>query len=58
MFGTELRNISKYSRIVAVDLHGDFNQIIRILRHTKIINDNDEWIGNNTILVQTIILIF
>ena len=53
-YETELRNISNYDKLVAIgDLHGDLNQIKRILMELDIINNKSEWIANNTILVQT-----
>jgi len=43
----------KYNRIVAVgDIHGDYNQFIKILKHAKLIDKNKNWIGKNSILVQ------
>lgn len=41
-------------RIVAIgDLHGDFDHTIAVLKKAQIINENLEWIGGKTILVQT-----
>jgi len=45
----------KYNRIVAVgDIHGDYNQFIKILKHAKLIDKNKNWIGKNSILVQMV----
>jgi len=47
------RNGYDYKRIVAVgDVHGDFKKLIRVLRHAKLINKNNDWIGTDSILVQ------
>jgi len=43
----------KNKRIVAVgDIHGDYDQFIKILKHAKLIDKNKNWIGKNSILVQ------
>ncbi|ORX72572.1 Metallo-dependent phosphatase [Anaeromyces robustus] len=43
----------KYKRIVAVgDIHGDYNQLVSILRNAKLINKKNKWIGYDSILVQ------
>lgn len=45
----------EYSRIVALgDIHGDYNKLKRILRHAKLIDDNNDWIGTDSILVQVV----
>ena len=50
----EIRDVSKYKRIIAIgDLHGDLKQTIKILRLTNIINTDNDWIANKTILIQT-----
>eukprot|EP01084_Bolivina_argentea_P092857 167027_1 len=50
----EMRDISKYNKIITVgDLHGDLDQAIKILTLTNIIDINQNWIANNTILIQT-----
>lgn len=38
--------------IVIGDLHGDFELTIKVLKLAKLINDKNEWIGNDTIVVQ------
>ncbi|HMD97044.1 MAG TPA: metallophosphoesterase [Terriglobia bacterium] len=41
-------------RIVAIgDIHGDFPDFVAILRQTGLIDDNRQWIGGRTVLVQT-----
>lgn len=41
-------------RIVAVgDVHGDYAQFSAILRQAGVLDDNDDWIGGDTHLVQT-----
>ncbi len=41
-------------RIVAVgDVHGDYEQFVKILRTAKVINSQNKWIGGKTHLVQT-----
>ena len=51
----EIRDVyPKYKRIIVIgDLHGDLKQTIQILKLTKLINENREWIANATILIQT-----
>lgn len=40
-------------RIVAVgDVHGDFEQLVAVLRSAKIVNDQNKWSGGKTHLVQ------
>lgn len=39
--------------IVIGDLHGDFDLTIRLLKLANLIDSNLDWIGNDTILVQT-----
>lgn len=46
-------------RIVAMgDLHGDLANTLSILKFSKIIDDDQRWIAGNTILVQTVRLLF
>jgi len=41
-------------RIVAVgDVHGDFDQFVKVLRAAKVINEKNDWSAGKTILVQT-----
>jgi len=41
-------------KIVAVgDIHGDYNNFLKILKGTRIIDENLQWIGGNLHLVQT-----
>ena len=41
------------NRIIAIgDLHGDFNALILCLKKANVINDQHEWIGGNTWVVQ------
>ncbi|RIB20076.1 Metallo-dependent phosphatase-like protein [Gigaspora rosea] len=41
-------------RIIAVgDLHGDYEQTLKVLKMTRILDAKENWIGNNGILVQT-----
>jgi hypothetical protein len=45
---------NKYRRVVAVpDIHGDYEHLISILRHAKIIDEENNWIATDTILIQT-----
>lgn len=45
---------STESRVVAfADVHGDLQALRSILRATKLVDENDSWIGGDTILVQT-----
>lgn len=40
-------------RIIAIgDLHGDFNLTIKTLQLAKVIDNNNNWIGNDTFVVQ------
>jgi len=42
-----------YKRVVAVgDIHGDYNKLVKILRHAKLINRHNKWIARNTIFIQ------
>jgi len=44
---------NKYERIVVVgDIHGDYEHLISILRHAKLINKKNKWIGKKAILLQ------
>jgi hypothetical protein len=46
-------------RIIAIgDLHGDYEQTIKVLQLANVIDDNETWSGNNGILVQTVIINF
>jgi len=43
----------EYKRIVAVgDIHGDYDKLRSILRHAKLTDENDDWIGTDAILMQ------
>lgn len=45
--------IDNFSRIIAIgDIHGDLNVLKQCLILGKVVNDNDEWIGGETIVVQ------
>jgi hypothetical protein len=35
------------------DVHGDYDGVIRILTKANLIDENTNWIGNDTILIQT-----
>jgi hypothetical protein len=42
------------ARIVAIgDVHGDYEQLVTLLRQSGLINEKDEWTGGATHLVQT-----
>jgi len=42
-----------YRRVVAIgDIHGDYDKLLNILRHAKLINRNNDWIARDTALVQ------
>jgi len=50
-----MKKLSKkdYKRIIAVgDIHGDYQKLVDILYHAKLINKNKDWIGKDSILVQ------
>jgi hypothetical protein len=49
------KKLSNEQRIVAIgDLHGDYDQAIRVLKVAKVINEEKKWIGGSeTIFVQT-----
>jgi len=38
--------------LVIGDIHGDFNMLIKTLKIGKVIDDNNDWCGNDTIIVQ------
>jgi hypothetical protein len=41
-------------RIVAIgDVHGDYEQFVTLLRQSGLIDDNEDWVGGATHLVQT-----
>jgi len=43
----------QFKRIVAIgDIHGDYEKLISLLRHAKLINKKNKWIAKNTALVQ------
>lgn len=42
-----------YNRIIAIgDIHGDYKMFIKCLSIAKLIDDNKNWIGGNTYLIQ------
>lgn len=42
------------NKIVSIgDLHGDYNVLIRILKMCNLINDNLDWTGSDTYVIQT-----
>jgi len=45
----------KYKRIIAIgDIHGDYEKLVKILSHSKLIDENNNWIGIDTILIQMV----
>jgi len=45
--------LPKRNRIIAIgDLHGDFDLTIRSLKLAEVIDDNNNWIGRDTVVVQ------
>ena len=51
---TQKKTSGRGLRIVGVgDLHGDYQNTLRVLRMAEIINENLEWIAADTVLVQT-----
>jgi hypothetical protein len=38
--------------IVLGDIHGDYNMMIELLKLAKVIDDKDNWIGDETYVVQ------
>src|SRR5690349_8284260 len=41
-------------RIVAIgDIHGDYDQLVSILRASEVIDKSNHWVGGKTFLVQT-----
>ena len=46
--------IGSEQRLVAIgDVHGDYDSLVSILRKTQLIDADDQWIGGDTVLVQT-----
>lgn len=44
---------NKYERVVVVgDIHGDYDHLVKILRHAKLIDEENNWIGKKSILMQ------
>jgi len=49
-----LKKTQHHDRIVAVgDIHGSFSGLVSILREASLIDEGNQWIGGNTLLVQT-----
>jgi len=45
---------NRYKRIVAVgDIHGDYDKLVNIMQHAKLIDENNDWIANDSIFIQT-----
>lgn len=45
--------LPKTNRIIVIgDIHGDFESMIKLLRTGKVIDTNNNWIGEDTIVVQ------
>lgn len=45
--------LSKVNRIIVIgDLHGDMEMTIRALKISKLVDDDMNWIGNDTVVVQ------
>jgi len=45
----------EYRRIIALgDIHGDYDKLVKVLRHANLIDRKNNWIGTDTILVQTV----
>jgi hypothetical protein len=43
----------KVNRIIVIgDIHGDYNLMIKLLKTANLIDDNNNWIGNDTYVVQ------
>lgn len=48
-------SVEQDRRIVALgDLHGDLANTLEILKFSKIIDEDNHWIGGDTIFVQTV----
>jgi len=49
------RDNYEYRRIVSVgDIHGDYDKLKSILHHAELIDDNDDWIGTDSIFIQLV----
>lgn len=45
--------LPKVDRIIVIgDIHGDWSKLIESLKIAKVIDDNDNWIGGDTVVVQ------
>jgi len=43
-----------YKRLISIgDIHGDYDKLVSVLQHAKLINKNKKWIASNTVVVQT-----
>jgi len=43
----------KYKRLVAVgDIHGDYEKLVSVMRHAKLIDKKNKWIARDTIFIQ------
>jgi len=52
--GSQDQTWSGVNRIVAIgDVHGDYNRFVKLLRLTRLIDQNNNWVGGKTHLVQT-----
>ena len=46
---------NKSDRLVALgDIHGDYEHLIKILRHAKLIDRKNNWIGKDATLIQIV----
>jgi hypothetical protein len=49
----DINKKNELNRIVAIgDIHGDYEHLISILQHAKLVDEENNWIGKNSILVQ------
>lgn len=50
----QLRRHTAAGRVVAIgDLHGDLDAARRAFRVAKVLDENEQWVGGNTVVVQT-----
>lgn len=50
-----LSKVVAEGRLISIpDVHGDYDGLVKVLRHLKIISDHDtNWVGGNAVIVQT-----
>jgi hypothetical protein len=54
IFGLSAQVSAPNKRVIAIaDLHGDYDQAVKVLQMANLVDENAKWIGRNDTLVQT-----